>query len=701
VKDYPLSHYRNIGIMAHIDAGKTTTTERVLFYTGITHKLGEVHEGEAVMDWMEQEKERGITITSAATTCFWKDYRINIIDTPGHVDFTVEVERSLRVLDGAIAVFCAVGGVEPQSETVWRQANKYNVPRIAFVNKMDRVGADFYSVVSQMESHLGAKPVPLFLPIGLESDYRGCIDLVQMKALVWADEASLGSKYEIEEIPADLLENANEFRNRCIESVADFDDALMETYLNGDEVKSGPLMAAIRKATLAGDIQPVLCGSAFKNKGIQPLLDAVINYLPSPIDKKEVKGFEVIKEGQLGTPSDKIITRKASNEEPFSALAFKIANDPFVGQLTYLRVYSGILKSGATIWNPLKGKRERVGKLLQMHSNKREEIAEVHAGDIAAAVGLRFTVTGETLTDEKKPIILELMDFPQPVISVAVEPKSKADQDLLMEALEKLTREDPTFKVSFNEETGQTILSGMGELHLEIIVDRLLREYKAKANVGKPQVSYRETITKTAKVQGRFERQLGGKGQFGDVWVEFSPLGRGKGYEFESVVKSEKIPKQFIPAVDQGIREASESGILCGFPLIDFKARLIDGSFREDESTELAFKIAASMAFQKGAQGAGPVLLEPVMDTEVVVPENYMGDVIGNINGKRGHVKKMEERSGAQVVRASVPLAEMFGYSTALRSMTQGRGSFTMQFSHYDEIPPQISGEIIQRIRGF
>ncbi|GLI38645.1 elongation factor G [Geobacter hydrogenophilus] len=687
----PLEKTRNIGIMAHIDAGKTTTTERILYYTGVTHKIGEVHEGAATMDWMEQEQERGITITSAATTCNWGDNRINIIDTPGHVDFTIEVERSLRVLDGAVAVFCSVGGVEPQSETVWRQADKYGVPRIAFVNKMDRVGADFFRGVSMIRDRLKANPVPIQLPIGAEDTFRGVIDLVEMKAIVW-DEESLGAKFHEEEIPADLQELAQEYREKMVEEISSHDDVLMEKYLGGEELTVDEVRAAIRNATIAIQICPVICGSAFKNKGVQNLLDSVVEYLPSPVDIPAIKGVDA--------DSGAEIERKAADSEPFSALAFKIMTDPFVGQLCFIRVYSGVLNSGSYVYNSTKGKKERIGRLLKMHANKREEIKEVLAGDIAAAVGLKYTTTGDTLCPEDAPVILESIEFPEPVIAIAIEPKTKADQEKLGISLQKLASEDPSFRVRTDEETGQTIISGMGELHLEIIVDRLMREFKVEANVGKPQVAYRETVTKKVKVEGKFVRQSGGRGQYGHVWIEMEPQEPGKGYEFVDAIKGGVVPREYIPAVDKGIQEAMDTGVLAGFPCVDFKVALVDGSYHEVDSSEMAFKIAGSMAFKEAAAKASPVLLEPIMSVEVVVPEEYMGDVIGDLNSRRGRIMGMEGRAGAQVVSAMVPLAQMFGYATDLRSATQGRATYTMTFDHYEQVPKSVSEEIIAKVKG-
>ena len=686
-----LEKTRNIGIMAHIDAGKTTTTERILYYTGINYKIGEVHEGTATMDWMVQEQERGITITSAATTCFWRDHRVNIIDTPGHVDFTIEVERSLRVLDGAVAVFCSVGGVEPQTETVWRQADKYGVPRLAFINKMDRLGADFFRVVKMIETRLGARPAVMQLPIGAEDKFAGIVDLITMKAVVWEDE-SLGAKFHEEEIPADLKDQADEYREKLLEAAADADEALMEKYLDGKPISEGELRAAIRKATLALKIVPIVCGTAFRNKGVQPMLDAVVDFLPSPVDIPPVKGVIA------GT--DKPDERPARDDVPFSALAFKIMTDPFVGTLTFFRVYSGSISSGASIYNSTKTKRERVGRLLKMHANKREEIKDVYAGDIAAAVGLRTATTGDTLCDEDKPIVLESIDFPEPVISIAIEPKSKADQEKLGLSLQKLATEDPSFRVRTDEETGQTIISGMGELHLEIIVDRLLREFSVGASVGKPQVAYRETVRKAVEQQGRFVRQTGGRGQYGDVWIKLEPQVPGGGFEFVDAIKGGSIPREYIPAVEKGIREALDNGVLAGYPVVDVKVTLFDGSYHDVDSSEIAFKIAGSMAFKQAARKASPVLLEPIMSVEVVVPEDFMGDVIGDLSSRRGKVLGMDTRPAAQAIDARVPLAQMFGYATDVRSMTQGRATYTMQFSHYEPVPAAVAEGIIAKFDG-
>jgi elongation factor G len=677
--------------MAHIDAGKTTTTERILYYTGVTYKIGEVDEGTAVMDWMVQEQERGITITSAATTCFWKDYRINIIDTPGHVDFTIEVERSLRVLDGAVAIFDSVAGVEPQSETVWRQANKYGVPRIAFMNKMDRVGADFFMSINSMIERLDANPVPIQIPIGAGDEFRGPIDLVRMKA-VYFDGETLGAKYTEGDIPDQLMPYSHEYREKMLEALADIDENVMEKFLGREDISVDEIKAAIRKGTLEMKLTPVLCGSAFKNKGVQLLLDAIVDYLPSPFDIPPVAGI------MPGNGSKTI--RRADNKEPFSALAFKVMADPFVGQLTFIRVYSGVLKAGSYVYNSTKDINERVGRLLKMHANKREEIKEVSAGDIAAVVGLRNTLTGDTLCDEKNSIILESIEFPEPVMSVAIEPKTKADQEKLSQSLSKLAQEDPSFKVFFNEETGQTIISGMGELHLDIIVDRLLREFKVSANVGKPQVAYKETIRTASKAEGRFIRQSGGRGQYGHVYIKIEPLETDKGFEFADDIVRGVIPKEYIPAVEKGIKEAMERGILAGYPVVDVKATLYDGSYHEVDSSEMAFKIAGSMAFREAAKKAKPVLLEPIMSIEVVIPEEYMGEVIGNLNSRRGKIQNIERRGNVQVIKAQAPLSEMFGYATDLRSKTQGRATYTMQFSHYDEVPKVVSDEIIAVVKG-
>ncbi len=685
---YPLNKVRNIGIIAHIDAGKTTTTERILYYTGVSHKIGEVHEGTATMDWMEQEKERGITITSASTTCFWKEHMINIIDTPGHVDFTMEVERSLRVLDGAVGVFCAVGGVEPQSETVWRQADRYKVPRIAFVNKMDRIGADFYSVVEEIKEKLNGVPLVLTLPIGAESEFEGIIDLIKMKAVIW-DSDVLGAKFSEKDIPENLADKAAEYRNLLVETLSDFDDNIMEKYLDGEEIEENTIKEAIRRATIDNRLTPVLCGSAFKNKGVQPLLDAVVAYLPSPVDIPPVKGIDVNTKQEA--------QRKADDKEPLSLLAFKIVSDPYVGRLTYFRVYSGTLSAGSYAYNSSKNKTERIGRLLRMHANKREEIDSVHAGDIAAAIGLKYTTTGDTLCDEKHPILLESMEFPDPVISVAVEPKTKADRDKLSVALQKLAEEDPTFRIRYDEETNQTIISGMGELHLDIIIDRLKREFKVGVNVGQPQVAYKESIKSKIKQEGKFVRQTGGHGQYGHVYIEIEPLERGKGFEFVNSIVGGVIPKEFIPAVENGVKEAMETGVVAGYPVVDVKVTLYDGSYHEVDSSEMAFKIAGSMAFKEGAKKAKPYILEPIMDVEVSIPEQYLGDVMGDINSRRGKIKNMEDKGKLRIIKANIPLGEMFGYATVLRSITQGRGTYTMQFSHYDEVPKSIAEKIIKK----
>ncbi len=685
-RQFPLKRTRNIGIMAHIDAGKTTTTERILYYTGRVHKMGETHEGAAVMDWMEQEQERGITITSAATTCQWRDHRINIIDTPGHVDFTVEVERSLRVLDGAIALFCSVGGVEPQSETVWRQADKYKVPRIAYVNKMDRMGADFYRVVKMMRDRLGANAIPVQLPIGTEDEFKGVIDLISMKSIIYEDD--LGINFHEEEIAEDYQELAAEKREQLLEALAEEDDEFMMKYLEDEDISEEEIMEALRQATLDVNIIPVLCGSAFKNKGVQPLLDAIVDFLPSPLDVPPVEGID--------PDTEEKVTVGANDDEPFAALAFKIMADPYVGKLAFFRVYSGKLEAGSYVYNTSSGKKERIGRILQMHANHREERDVVYAGDLAAAVGLKNTSTGDTICAEDRPVVLESMEFPEPVISVAIEPKSQADQDKLGEALQRLAEEDPTFQVKTDEETGQTIIKGMGELHLEVIVDRLLREFKVDANIGKPRVSYRETITKTVTdVEGKFIRQSGGRGQYGHVVLDIEPQKQGEGFEFEDEIVGGAIPKEYIPAVEKGIKEAMENGVKAGYPMVDIKVTLTDGSFHEVDSSEMAFKIAGSIGFKEGVQRARPVLLEPIMDVEVVTPEEYMGDVIGDLNGRRGKVEGMGSRASAKVIDAYVPLAEMFGYATDLRSKTQGRATYTMQFSHYAETPKNIAKEII------
>ena len=686
-----LEKTRNIGIMAHIDAGKTTATERILYYTGITHKLGEVHEGTATMDWMEQEQERGITITSAATTCFWDDHRINIIDTPGHVDFTAEVERSLRVLDGAVALFGAVEGVEPQSDTVWRQADKYRVPRIGFVNKMDRPGADFPRVLEMMRNRLHTTPVAVQLPLGKEDYFRGVIDLINMKAIVYGDE-TLGAKYEVEDIPQEYRKEAEKYREQLLETIADVDDRLLEKYVHGGQVSNQEIMAAMRKGTIALKFVPVLCGSAFKNKGIQPLLDAIVSYLPSPLDIPPVKGAST----NGGEPP----IRHAKDDEPFSALVFKIMTDPFVGQLAFFRVYSGQLKSGSSVYNSTKDTAERIGRLLKMHANKREDIKEGYSGDIAAAVGLRNVSTGDTICDKQHPIVLEAIDFPAPVISVAIEPKTKSDQDKLGTALDKLLREDPTFKMHTDEDTGQTIISGMGELHLEILVDRMVREFGVAANIGKPQVAYRETIRQRAEAEGKFIRQTGGRGQYGHVKIALEPVEPGTGIEFENEIVGGSIPKEYIKPVEEGVREALESGVLAGYEVVDVKVTLLDGSYHEVDSSEIAFKIAGSMALKEAARRARPVLLEPVMRVEIVVPEEYMGAVTGDLHSRRGRVESTESRLGSAIIQCKVPLSEMFGYSTDMRSMTQGRATYTMHFSHYEEAPKAISEEVVAKVRG-
>ncbi len=687
----PLDRTRNIGIMAHIDAGKTTTTERILFYTGMTHKLGEVHEGAATMDWMEQERERGITITAAATTCFWREHRINIIDTPGHVDFTIEVERSLRVLDGAVAAFDSVQGVEPQSETVWRQADKYQVPRIAFMNKMDRIGADFYASVQSIVDRLGANPVPVQIPIGRESEFRGSVDLVRMKGFFYDDE-TLGAKYKIDEIPPDLVDKANEYREKMLEAVAEFDDQVMEKYLNGQPLTEEEVRRAIRAATIAMKVTPVLCGSAFKNKGVQQLLDAVVDYLPSPLDIPAAIGVD--------PSTGKELKREPSDSEPFAALAFKIMTDPFAGQLTFFRVYSGTLKTGTAVLNVTKGTKDRIGRLLKMHANKREEIEIVYAGDIAAAVGLKSATTGDTLADEKQPLLLEVMKFPEPVIAMAIEPKTKQDQEKMGFALQKLAQEDPSFRVRTDEETAQTIIAGMGELHLEIIVDRLLREFKVEANVGKPEVAFRETIRRKAEAESKYIKQTGGRGQYGHVVLTVEPSEGGKGLEFVNKVVGGAIPKEFIPAIEKGVRERMESGVVAGFPLRDVKVTVIDGSYHDVDSNEMAFKIAGSMGFADACKKADPILLEPIMKVEVLVPQDFMGDVIGNLNGRRGKVQGMKVRAGAQAIEATVPLMEMFGYATDLRSRTQGRATYSMEFDRYDQVPRQIAEAITAKHRG-
>ncbi len=686
----PLSRTRNIGIMAHIDAGKTTTTERILFYTGRVYKLGEVHDGAATMDWMIQEQERGITITSAATTASWRDHVINIIDTPGHVDFTVEVERSLRVLDGAVGVFCAKGGVEPQSETVWRQADKYRVPRIAYVNKMDITGADFFHVLESMKLRLNVSPVPIQLPIGVEDSFKGIVDLVRMKAVVYIDD--LGTRSDEAEIPAEMQELAQKYRENLLEVAADYDEDIMMRYLDGKEIGEDEIRAALRKGTCAVEIVPVICGSSYKNKGVQPLLDAVIYYLPSPLDVPPVHGLSPDKEEE--------VVRNASDEEPFSSLAFKIMTDPYVGRLTYVRVYSGTLESGSYVYNSTKEKRERVGRILRMHANHREEIKEISAGDIVAIVGLKNTTTGDTLCLEASPILLETIIFPEPVIDVAIEPKTKADQEKMSLSLAKLSEEDPTFRARTDEETGQTIISGMGELHLEIIIDRLLREFKVGANVGKPQVAYKETIRGTTKAEGKFVRQSGGRGQYGHCWLQLEPQESGKGYVFENKIVGGVIPREYIPAIDAGVKEAMATGVLAGYPLIDLKVSVVDGSYHDVDSSEIAFRVAGSMAFKTGVLKANPVILEPVMKVEVVVPEEYMGDVIGDISSRRGRIEGMEPRLGSQVIRSKVPLSEMFGYATELRSRTQGRGTYSMEFANYEELPKSLATEIIEKQKG-
>ena len=692
----PLERYRNVGIMAHIDAGKTTTTERILFYTGVSHKIGEVHDGAAVMDWMEQEQERGITITSAATTCFWQgmdkqfdQHRINIIDTPGHVDFTIEVERSLRVLDGAVAVFCAVGGVEPQSETVWRQANKYKVPRMAFVNKMDRAGADFLRVIEQIRERLGANPVPLQLPIGAEENFQGVIDLIRMKAIYW-HEADMGMTYEERDIPADMLAASKEWREHLVEAAAEASETLMEKYLDQGELSEAEIREGVRVRTLENDIVPAMCGSAFKNKGVQAMLDSIIYYMPSPQDVPAITGH-------LSDAAETEAERPSSDDAPFAALAFKIATDPFVGNLTFFRVYSGVLNSGDTIFNPVKGKKERIGRVLQMHSNSREEVKEVRAGDIAAAVGLKDVTTGDTLCDPENVITLERMEFPEPVISVAVEPRTKADQEKMGIALQKLAKEDPSFRVHTDEESGQTIISGMGELHLDIIVDRMKREFTVEANVGAPQVAYRETIRKAVEQEGKFVRQSGGRGQYGHVWLKVEPRAHGDGYEFENAIVGGVVPREYISSVDKGVQEQMENGVIGGYPVVDVKVTLYDGSYHDVDSSEMAFKIAGSMAFRAAALKADPVLMEPIMKVEVVTPEDYLGDVMGDLNRRRGITQGMDETPAGKVIRAEVPLAEMFGYATDLRSATQGRATYSMEFEKYNEAPANIADAVIKK----
>jgi elongation factor G len=694
-RQVPLNRCRNIGIMAHIDAGKTTTTERILFYTGITYKIGEVHEGTAVMDWMEQEQERGITITSAATTCTWRDIKINIIDTPGHVDFTAEVERSLRVLDGACAVFDAVSGVEPQSETVWRQADKYRVPRICFVNKMDRIGADFKATLSQIETKLQANPVAIQLPIGSEDKFKGVVDLVRMKAITYKDE-TMGADYIVEDIPADMQADAKIYREKLIEKVSEVDDQILEKYLGGEEISEESIKAALRKRVInsvrdeKAPFVVVICGSAFKNKGVQPMLDAVVDYLPSPLDIPSIEGLDISKAEQT------TITRPADDNEPFAALAFKIMTDPFVGQLTFIRVYSGVLTAGASAFNATKGKTERIGRLLKMHANKREEIKEVYAGDIAAAVGIKSVTTGDTICDEKRPVLLESMDFPQPVISLAIEPKTKADQEKLGQGLAKLMAEDPTFRVKSDPETGQTVISGMGELHLEIIVDRLKREFNVEASVGKPQVAYKETFTRASEGEGRYIKQTGGRGQYGHAKIKLIPREAGQGFEFVNNVVGGTIPREFIKPIEEGIKEALTTGVLAGYPVDDVGVELYDGSYHDVDSNEMAFKIAGSMAFKDAAQKAKPVLLEPVMRVEVVVPEEFMGDIIGDLNSRRGHIQSMDARGGTQIINARVPLSEMFGYATEMRSRTQGRATYSMHFDRYEQAPNHISDEVVK-----
>jgi len=689
---YPLERTRNIGIMAHIDAGKTTTTERVLYYTGRSYKIGEVHEGTATMDWMVQEQERGITITSAATTSFWKDCRINIIDTPGHVDFTMEVERSLRVLDGAIAILDAVSGVEPQTETVWRQADKYKVPRIVYVNKMDRVGADYYRCLAMLKDRLGAHAVPIQIPLGREDQFKGVIDLIEQVAYVWSESEDLGQSFQTVEIPAEFKDQAAEYREKMIEGLAEVDDHVMEKYLSGEKATSAEIKAALRTGTNTMKLFPIICGASFKNKGVQPMLDAVVDYLPSPLDVPPISA--------INPETQQHETREPEAKAPFSALAFKIMNDPFVGQLTFVRVYSGTLNSGTGVYNSTRDKKERIGRLVRMHANKREEIESILAGDIAAVVGLKDTRTGDTLCDPNKPIVLESMDFPAPVIAVAIEPKTKADEEKLGQSLARLAMEDPTFKVNVDPETNQTLIHGMGELHLEIIVDRLLREFKVEANVGKPQVAYRETIRQKAEAQGRFVRQTGGRGQYGDVWLEIEPSEPGAGVTFENKLKGPAIPREYVPAVEKGIKEAAETGVLAGYPVVDVIVSLTDGSYHDVDSSEMAFKIAASMGFKEVCRKAKPVLLEPVMDVEVVVPSEYQGAVVGDLNSRRGRVVSMDSRGNAQVIRSFVPLGQMFGYATDVRSMTQGRATYTMQFARYEEVPRNIAEEIMAKAAG-
>jgi elongation factor G len=691
-RQYSLEQTRNIGIMAHIDAGKTTTTERVLYYTGRSYKIGEVHEGTATMDWMVQEQERGITITSAATTCFWRDCRINIIDTPGHVDFTVEVERSLRVLDGAVAILDAVSGVEPQTETVWRQADKYRVPRIVYVNKMDRVGADFYRSLDMVRTRLGAHSVAIQIPVGAEDKFVGLVDLIEMKAYVWSEDESLGKDFQTVDIPADLREQAREYREKLIEGLAEVDDHLMEKYVGGQEITTEEVRSAVRKGAIAMTLFPVLCGASFKNKGVQALLDAVVDFLPSPLDIPPVQG--------LNPDTRAVEERKASDDEPFAALVFKIMNDQHVGQLVFLRVYAGTLDAGDAVYNSTKDRKERVGRLLRMHANKKEEIEAIAAGDIVAAIGLKFATTGDTLCDPDKPIVLESMTFPEPVIAVAIEPKTRADEEKLGVALSRLALEDPTFRVTTEEETSQTLIHGMGELHLEIIVDRLLREFRVEANVGKPQVAYRETVRRPAEAQGRFVRQTGGRGQYGDVYIEVEPNEPGGGFVFENKIVGGSVPREYVPAVEKGIREAMQTGVLAGYPMVDIKVRLTDGSYHEVDSSELAFKIAGSIGFKEAVRRGKPVLLEPVMDVEVVTPEEYMGAIVGDLNSRRGRIVSMEARGSSQVIRANVPLGQMFGYATEMRSMTQGRATYTMQFARYEEVPAAIAEEIVAKVAG-
>jgi elongation factor G len=692
-RQYSLEKTRNIGIMAHIDAGKTTTTERILYYTGRSYKIGEVHEGTATMDWMVQEQERGITITSAATTCFWRDCRINIIDTPGHVDFTVEVERSLRVLDGAVAVLDAVSGVEPQTETVWRQADKYRVPRLVYVNKMDRIGADFYRCLDMLKSRLGAHPVAIQLPIGREDHYLGLVDLIEQVAYVWDEnDETLGKEFKKVAVPADMAEQVKEYREKMIEGLAEVDDHLMEKYVGGDAITPAELKTAVRKGTVVMSVFPVICGASFKNKGVQALLDAVIDYLPSPVDIPPVQG--------INPETREAEERQASDHAPFSALAFKIMNDQHVGQLVFLRVYSGTLNASTGVYNSTKDKKERVGRLLRMHANKREEVQAIAAGDIAAAIGLKYTTTGDTLCDSDRPIVLESMTFPEPVIAVAIEPKTRADEEKLGVSLSRLALEDPTFRVTSEEETSQTLIHGMGELHLEIIVDRLLREFKVEANVGKPQVAYRETIRKKGEAQGKFVRQTGGRGQYGDVYIEVEPNEPGGGFVFENKIVGGAVPKEYVPAVEKGIKEAMETGVLAGYPMVDIKVQLTDGSYHEVDSSEMAFKIAGSMGFKEAVRRAKPVLLEPVMDVEVVTPEEYMGAIVGDLNSRRGRILSMEARGSSQVIRANVPLGQMFGYATEMRSMTQGRATYTMQFARYEEVPAAIADEIMAKVAG-